>query len=46
MAARPEAQIELAQTLCERPSIERVRFCNSGTPSNLVRLRTLIAAAT
>ena len=35
--ARSRAQIELAELLCERlPSIERVRFCNSGTEAGML----------
>ncbi len=38
-AAIPE-QIELAQLLCERfPSLQRVRFCNSGTEAVLFAIR-------
>jgi glutamate-1-semialdehyde 2,1-aminomutase len=36
-AARCEAQIELAALLCERiASVERVRFCNSGTEAGML----------
>ncbi len=36
-AARSEAQIELATILCERvESVERVRFCNSGTEAGML----------
>jgi glutamate-1-semialdehyde 2,1-aminomutase len=35
--ARSEAQIELAELICERvDSIERVRFCNSGTEAGML----------
>ncbi|HKF27794.1 MAG TPA: aminotransferase class III-fold pyridoxal phosphate-dependent enzyme [Candidatus Binataceae bacterium] len=35
--ARSRAQIELAELLCERiPSVERVRFCNSGTEAGML----------
>lgn len=35
--ARNEAQIRLAELLCERvPSAERVRFCNSGTEATML----------
>jgi glutamate-1-semialdehyde 2,1-aminomutase len=35
--ARSEAQIELAALLCERvASVERVRFCNSGTEAGML----------
>ncbi len=35
--ARSEAQIELATLLCERvASVERVRFCNSGTEAGML----------
>src|SRR5260370_35290039 len=35
--ARSEAQIELATLLCERvESVERVRFCNSGTEAGML----------
>ena len=35
--ARSTAQIELAELLCSRvPSIERVRFCNSGTEAGML----------
>ena len=35
--ARSEAQIELATILCERvESVERVRFCNSGTEAGML----------
>jgi glutamate-1-semialdehyde 2,1-aminomutase len=36
-AARCEAQVELATLLCERiASVERVRFCNSGTEAGML----------
>ena len=36
-AARSEAQVELAELLCERvASIEQVRFCNSGTEAGML----------
>lgn len=39
-AAAHEGQVRLAQILCERvPSVERVRFCNSGTEAVMVALR-------
>lgn len=39
-------EIELAEVLCKRfPSMERVRFCNSGTEANLYAL-SLVRAAT
>jgi glutamate-1-semialdehyde 2,1-aminomutase len=35
--ARNEAQIRLAELLCERvPSVERVRFCNSGSEATML----------
>jgi glutamate-1-semialdehyde 2,1-aminomutase len=35
--ARSEAQVELAELLCERVrSVERVRFCNSGTEAGML----------
>ena len=35
--ARSKAQIELAELLCARvPSVERVRFCNSGTEAGML----------
>ena len=35
--ARSRAQVELAELLCERvPSVERVRFCNSGTEAGML----------
>lgn len=35
--ARSQAQIELAELLCERvPSVDRVRFCNSGTEAGML----------
>lgn len=35
--ARSNAQVELAELLCERvPSVERVRFCNSGTEAGML----------
>ena len=35
--ARSRAQIELAELLCERiPSVESVRFCNSGTEAGML----------
>jgi glutamate-1-semialdehyde 2,1-aminomutase len=35
--ARSEPQVELAELLCERvPSVERVRFCNSGTEAGML----------
>ena len=35
--ARSTAQIELAELLCQRvPSVERVRFCNSGTEAGML----------
>jgi glutamate-1-semialdehyde 2,1-aminomutase len=35
--ARSEAQVELAEALCERVrSVERVRFCNSGTEAGML----------
>ncbi len=35
--ARSQAQIELAELLCARvPSVERVRFCNSGTEAGML----------
>lgn len=35
-----EEQIQLAELLCERvPSVERVRFCNSGTEATLFAVR-------
>jgi glutamate-1-semialdehyde 2,1-aminomutase len=35
--ARSEAQIELAELLCRRvPSVEQVRFCNSGTEAGML----------
>jgi glutamate-1-semialdehyde 2,1-aminomutase len=41
-----ESEIRLAQLVCERfPSVERVRFCNSGTEANLYAL-TLARCAT
>lgn len=39
------AESELAELLCRRfPSLERVRFCNSGTEANLFALLTAINA--
>jgi glutamate-1-semialdehyde 2,1-aminomutase len=36
-AARSEAQVELATLLCERvESVDRVRFCNSGTEAGML----------
>lgn len=41
-----QAEIRLAELLCERfPSVETIRFCNSGTEANLYAL-TLAKAAT
>jgi glutamate-1-semialdehyde 2,1-aminomutase len=38
--ARSRAQIELAELLCERiPSVESVRFCNSGTEAGMLAAR-------
>jgi glutamate-1-semialdehyde 2,1-aminomutase len=38
--ARSRAQVELAELLCERvPSLERVRFCNSGTEAGMLAVR-------
>ncbi len=35
--ARSEAQVELAELICERvASVERVRFCNSGTEAGML----------
>lgn len=35
-----ELQVELAEVLCRRvPSVERIRFCNSGTEASLFALR-------
>lgn len=35
-----ELQLHLAQMLCERvPSLERVRFCNSGTEANMLAIK-------
>ena len=39
--ALTEAEARLAEALCARfPSLERVRFCNSGTEANLLALTT------
>ncbi|MEB2320229.1 MAG: aminotransferase class III-fold pyridoxal phosphate-dependent enzyme [Pseudomonadota bacterium] len=39
------AESELAALLCQRfPSVERIRFCNSGTEANLFSLLTAIIA--
>lgn len=38
--APAECQIELASMLCDRvPSVERVRFCNSGSEATMVAMR-------
>ena len=38
--ARSNAQVELAELLCERvPGVERVRFCNSGTEAGMLAAR-------
>jgi glutamate-1-semialdehyde 2,1-aminomutase len=38
--ARSRAQIELAELLCQRiPSVESVRFCNSGTEAGMLAAR-------
>jgi len=39
--AHTEVEARFAETLCRRfPSLERVRFCNSGTEANLMALTT------
>lgn len=39
-AAPHELQVDLAQLLCERmPSLEQVRFCNSGTEATMAAIR-------
>jgi glutamate-1-semialdehyde 2,1-aminomutase len=39
-----ELEIELAEEICERvPSVERIRFCNSGTEAVMNALRAAIA---
>ena len=41
LAAQNRAEVGLAQILCERfPSLEKVRFTNSGTEANLMALTT------
>ncbi len=40
-AAPTELQVQLAELICSRmPSIERIRFCNSGTEATLHAVRT------
>jgi glutamate-1-semialdehyde 2,1-aminomutase len=39
MAAPTEREVELAELVCSRfPSIEKLRFCNSGTEANILAL--------
>jgi glutamate-1-semialdehyde 2,1-aminomutase len=44
LGGQTDAELQLAEALCDRfPSIELIRFCNSGTEANLFAITTALA---